>query len=70
MEVEQKRRGPKKKFGPRQEVHLKFSPDVIAYIEAHSPQGYQAYFDELVKRDREREDDHGTYLAQCRDSQC
>lgn len=57
MEVEQKRRGPKKKFGPRQEVHLKFSPEVMAHIDTHSPQGYQAYFDNLVKRDMEQIDD-------------
>lgn len=54
MEVEQKKRGPKKKHGPRQEIHLKFSPEVMVHIEMHSPQGYQAYFDELIKRDMEQ----------------
>ncbi len=53
MEVEQKKRGPKKKFGPRQEVHLKFSSEVMKYIEAHAHKGYQNYFDELIKRDME-----------------
>lgn len=55
MEVEQKRRGPKKKFGPRQEVHLKFDPEVMTYIETKAQQGYQAYFDSLVKREMKQE---------------
>lgn len=54
MEVEQKRRGPKKKHGPREEFHLKFSPEVVQYIQSRSPKGVQAYFDELIKRDMEQ----------------
>jgi len=55
MEVEQKKRGPKKRFGPRQEVHLKFSSEVMVYIETRSLQGgYQSYFDDLVRQDMDR----------------
>lgn len=53
---QKKRRGPKKKHGPRQEIHLKFNTEVMAHIEAHSPQGYQAYFDKLVRCDMEQEE--------------
>jgi hypothetical protein len=55
MEVERKKRGPKNKFGPRQEVHLKFNPEVMSYIEAHAQQGYQAYFEKLVRCDMDRQ---------------
>lgn len=41
-------RGPKKKYGPRDEVHLKFSQEVIDFIEANAPQGKQAFFDALI----------------------
>lgn len=56
MEVEQKKRGPKKKHGPREEFHLKFSPEVVQYIQSHSQKGIQAYIDELIKRDMEQQE--------------
>jgi uncharacterized protein (DUF4415 family) len=49
-----KSRGPKPTHGPRQEVHLKFSPEVMAFIRARSPKGVQAYIDELIKREMEQ----------------
>lgn len=45
-----KRRGPKKRYGARDEVHLKFSKDVLDIIEANAKQGRQAFFDALIEQ--------------------
>jgi hypothetical protein len=41
-------RGPKKKYGPRDEVHLKFSKEALDFIDGNSSQGRQAFFDALI----------------------
>lgn len=46
--------GPKKRFGPRDEIHLKFPPETLEWILEHNS-GYQVYFDKLVKDDMDRQ---------------
>ena len=50
---------PRKKPGPkpkdktqlkRNEYHIKVNDTVAAFIEAHSPLGYQAFFDSLLQK--------------------
>jgi len=54
---ERKKSGPKPRFPDgKVELHLKFTPEVGAYIRERSKEiGYQAYFDRLVARDQEQE---------------
>jgi hypothetical protein len=50
MMSERKKPGPKPKHQtPRKEYHLKFVPELSDYIEQAATQGYQAFFDELVR---------------------
>ncbi len=53
--LDRKKPGPKsKQQGPRKEFHLKFSIEIADHIEKKASQrGYQAYFDEIVRRDME-----------------
>ena len=52
--LERKKPGPKPKHqSPRKEYHLKFAPELAEYIEENASQGYQAFFDELVRRHME-----------------
>jgi hypothetical protein len=55
--TEQKKRGPKPKHPEGfNELHLKFSGDLWAHIQQMTGgKNYQAYFDELVKRDLEND---------------
>jgi len=54
--MERKKSGPNPRFPDgKVELHLKFTPEVGAYIRKQSEEiGYQAYFDQLVARDQEQ----------------
>ncbi len=50
---EQKKRGPKVKFGPRKEYHVKFSQEIIDFIGTQST-GMQAYLDEIIAKEMDK----------------
>ncbi len=49
-QMTQKKRGPKKRFGPREEFHLKFSLEVTKFIQSQG-KGVQAYLDQIIAKD-------------------